>query len=421
MRQLKSGSILILFLVIFCVSGKSQQVLDNVTIEKKSNALYRIQYSFNQAPEFTIEKAVLKIYRRRNGNVQEIFTLPLTAPLSNTQSQRVYSFDWTASNGIIQKGDEVQAKIVLSLKPSVVRQRLNKLPIADAGNFMQIQLPISKPVELNGSKSRDEDGKLVSIEWKQLSGPTSLTISHKDSLVAHADGEFKAGTYAFELMVKDNLGSVSISRTALTVKETYWTNQQPPVINTAPEKTNAVPVITPEKVQAQTKVQIQTKLKGGPANTAANVLLPGLGHYFVSGNYKAENRKMSAFILTGIYAASIGGSFYFNGKSNDLYKKYDELASYREYQKDANGTIIGVRGGDEVQANKYFTDAKAAHRNSLICLGVGGGVLVGDLIYTFVKGNRNKKEWQSQNTSFKPNLFISSDGYQTTAGLHFKF
>jgi hypothetical protein len=48
-------------------------------------------------------------------------------------------------------------------------------------------------------------------------------------------------------------------------------------------------------------------------------------------------------------------------------------------------------------------------------------VLIGDLAYTFWKGNKNKKEWQSQNTSFKPNLFISSDGYETTAGIKISF
>lgn len=420
MWQLKSGSIFIAFLLVFYIQGNSQQVLDNVTIEKKSNTLFRIQYNFNQVPDFTIDKAVLKIYRRRNGSIQEIFTLPVAAPASTTQNQKQYSFDWTASNGILQKGDEVQAKIILTMKASMAKQRLNRLPVADAGSFMQLQLPITKPIELNGSKSRDADGKLIFIEWKQIGGPTTLTISKRDSLVARADGEFKAGTYAFELTVKDNLGSVSSSRTALTVKESYWTTQPPPTASTPPAKTNGAPALT-KKDQAQTRVETQTKLKGGPANAAANLLLPGLGHYFVSGNYKGENRKIGVFALTGIYAASIGGAFYFNGKSNDLYKKYDALASFREYQKDANGVIIGMRGADEKLAKKYYNDANAAHRNSLICLGVGGGVLVGDLIYTFLKGTKNKREWKSQNTSFKPNLFISSDGYQTTAGVQFKF
>src|SRR5678816_528938 len=111
MGLLKSGSILILLLATFCEQGKSQQVINNVTIEKRSATLYRIQYSFNQTPDFNIEKAILKIYRRRNGNIQEIFTLPVTVP-SNAQNQKQYSFDWTASNGILKEGDEKKKKIV---------------------------------------------------------------------------------------------------------------------------------------------------------------------------------------------------------------------------------------------------------------------------------------------------------------------
>ena len=116
MPQLRSGSVLIMFLVIFCVPGKSQQVLNSVTIQKKSAAQYRIHYNFNNnRSDFDIEKAILKIYRRRNGNIEEIFSLPVAAPASSAENQGQYSFDWTASNGIIQKGDEVQAKIILSL------------------------------------------------------------------------------------------------------------------------------------------------------------------------------------------------------------------------------------------------------------------------------------------------------------------
>jgi hypothetical protein len=413
MQLLKSGSILILLVILFAGQIVAQQVISNVTIAKKGANLYRVEYVFKPTSSFDIEKAVLKIYRRRNGDVKEIFTLPVNVPTSNEQSQRQYSFDWTASNGIVQNGDDLQAKIILTLKTSVARQKLNRIPIADAGSFMQMQLPVAKPIELNGSKSRDEDGKIIAIEWKQIGGPTSLNISNKDSLVAHAQGDFQVGTYAFELMVKDNLGSVSIGRTTLTIKgPSFWSTEQP-ANNNVPKKTNTVPATTP--------IKQQTKLKGGPSNAAINLLLPGLGHYFVSGNYKGENRKPTAFVVTAIYAASIGGTFYFNKKSNDSYDKYDELAGFREYQKDANGTIIGVRGANEAEANKYYNEAKTAHRNSLICLGVGAAVLAGDVIYTFLKGNKNKKEWQSQSTSFKPHLFISSDGYEATAGIKISF
>jgi hypothetical protein len=412
MQQLKSSSIVLLLLVAFCQGVQSQQVINNVSIERKRGNTYQIQYSLNQSNDFDIQKATVKIYRRRNGTVQEIFSLPISISNPSGQFQQLHSFDWTASSALVQKGDDLQAKIILTLKASVAKQRLNRIPVADAGSFMQMELPITKPIELNGSKSKDGDGRIVSVEWKQIGGPTTLTISPKDSLVAHADGDFQPGTYGFELTIKDNLGSVATSRTALTVKGTsYWSTERSNNSNSSPKK-NTVPV-TPQKNQ--------TKLKGGPTNAALDVLLPGLGHYFVSGNYNGENRRSTAFIASGAYLAAIGGAFYFNNQYNVLYEKYNQLANFREYQKDANGQIIGVRGANQAQADSYYNEAKTAQTKSLICLGVAGGIMIGDVVSTIIKGSKNKKVWESSNTSFRPHLFIFSNGQQAIAGLQFKF
>lgn len=409
MRLLKLGSVIIVLLVV-SQAALSQQVINNVTIEKKRGNLYQVQYTLVPTSDFDIEQAVLKIYRRRNETVDEIFSLPLSSQVLSTPG--AHNFDWTASNGMVQKGDDLQAKIIVTLKASAARQRMNRIPVADAGSFMQMELPITKPIELNGTKSRDQDGRLVSVEWKQLGGPTQLTISPKDSLMAYASGEFKPGTYGFELKVKDNLGSVATSRTALTVKGTSYWSTEPPAGKTTPTRSRNSPIL-PQKTQS--------KLKGGPSNAALDVLLPGLGHYFVSGNYNGEGRKPTAFIVSGVYLASIGGAFYLNKHSNDLYDKYNQLAAFREYQKDANGQVIGIRGGNQAEADTYYNQAKSAQRNSLVCLGVAGGIMIGDAISTFLKGSKNKKEWLAETTTFQPHFFISSDGYQAIAGVQFKF
>jgi len=411
MRLLKLNSVLILLLLACSMHSNSQQVINDVAIEKRGINLFRIQYSLNQTADFTLEKAVLKIYRRRNGNVQEIFSVPITVPPLSAENQQYHNFDWTASNGLVQQGDDLQAKIILTLKTSLARQKLNRIPIASAGEFMQAELPVNKPVQLNGSKSRDDDGKIVDIEWKQVSGPTNLNITRKDSLIAFADGEFNTGTYAFEITIKDNLGSVSSSRTSLTVKApSYWTN---PPVNNNQQKTKTGQQTTPQKNQ--------TKLKGGPSNAALNLLLPGVGHYFVSGDYNGNNRKATSFIVSGVYIGSIAGAVVLNQKSDEEFDKYTELANFREYQKDANGNIIGIRGGNETQADDHYKKGQSLQRNAMICLGVGGAILAGDLVYTFIRGNKNKKEWTSANTSFKPNLFISSDGMATNIGIQLKF
>ncbi|HET7640593.1 MAG TPA: hypothetical protein VFK47_17920, partial [Ktedonobacteraceae bacterium] len=64
---------------MFGQAALSQQVINNVTIEKKRGNVYQIQYSLAQSSDFDIEHAFLKIYRRRNGTVDEIFSLPLSS------------------------------------------------------------------------------------------------------------------------------------------------------------------------------------------------------------------------------------------------------------------------------------------------------------------------------------------------------
>src|SRR5690242_6472206 len=138
MALLKSGSLLAIIFLVFCMQGQSQQVINDVTLQKKNGNHYRIQYSFNQTADFNIEQAILKIYRKRNDNIQEIFSLPIAIPNLSAPSQQSY-LDWTAPTGIVQAGDDLQAKIVLTLKPSLARQRMNRLPIADAGSFIQLE------------------------------------------------------------------------------------------------------------------------------------------------------------------------------------------------------------------------------------------------------------------------------------------
>jgi hypothetical protein len=415
MRLLRFDSVLIVLIILLsCFQSQAQEVLQDVTIEKTNSSSFKIQYKLKAASDYDMEATTLKIFRRRDGKVEEIFSKEITGELSKLQGQ-VYHYQWKPASGIVKAGDELQAKIVLSLRPSVAIQKANssnKLPHADAGNSVDVQLPVDRWVPLNGSKSYDEDGKIVSVEWKQITGPTNIRIMRKDSLMTYASGRFREGTYAFELLVTDNDGATAISRTIVHVKPAP-VEEHTVSINPVPKKDSAVNQVVP--------VKAVSKIKGGPANAALNVLLPGVGHYFVSGNYNGEKRKPASFILTALYAGSVGGAIYFNGKSSSDYKKYNELANYREYQKDANGVVIGYRGGNEAEASHYFNSAQAAHRNSMICLGVGGGILVGDVVYTFLKGTKNKKEWEKERTSFRPHLFISSDGLMATAGVQFKF
>jgi hypothetical protein len=381
----------------------------------------------------------------------------------------------------VKDGDELKATIHISYQPAVAKapakQKDNIPPHANAGLFLEVELPVKDPVVLNGAKSYDSDGRLVSAKWKQIEGPNSLSLTTADSSISTVKGDFRAGVYAFELTVEDDAGEMAKDRIVMRVKPAAASTL--PLTRTEPVRkdTSSVlkPVIIKEPVLVQTKkdsavvrppvvkaeippqvkkdtavttkpiarseipVQIRKdtnvnrptvpavtrnytmpKLKGGPRNGLVNLLVPGLGHYFVSGDHHGEYRKPTAFIITALYAGSIGGAAYYQLRSVDEYKKYNELADFREYQRDASGNIIGVRGYSEAKAGQYLKDAKSSRRNALILTGISAGIITADLIYTVMKGFRNQRMWK-QEGGVKAKPFFASDGTSLVAGLRINF
>lgn len=73
-------------------------------------------------------------------------------------------------------------------------------------NVVKKQPVASKEViKLDGSKSYDPDGYIVSYLWRQVSGPTVL-IEDKKAPVTYGNFNSK-GVYKFELTVIDNMGA----------------------------------------------------------------------------------------------------------------------------------------------------------------------------------------------------------------------
>jgi hypothetical protein len=464
MELFRLNKILIMLLLCFVVmQSKAQEILADVKLEKLSNQLYRVRYKLNGAKDLELYALTLKVYRRRAGQVEEIFSEPVSAVDVNLDRSQTYRYNWKPDTDAVKEGDELQAKVVVSYnnpllakKPS--RPQNNVPPTANAGSFMEIQLPVSRPIVLNGSKSQDTDGKIAKVNWKQISGPTNLSINNPDSSVAAVSGDFKEGRYAFELTVADEWGDTGMDRIIITVKpgtsqpvasdvvkaepprrDTVRTNQQPVVNTTTLPKTQpktetpkpalVVTQQTPpppvKKPAVNTTVQPVSRatakanmpaLKGGPSNALVNILLPGLGHYRVSGDQYGNDRKPGGFIVTGLYLGSLGGAAYYKYKSTQDYKKYVELAKFREQQTDGNGDVIGLRGVNQAVAKQHLKDANTSRRYALILVGVGGGILAADLVYTFIKGSKNKRQWD-RDAGLRAKIFLSSDGSNMTAGL----
>jgi tetratricopeptide (TPR) repeat protein len=98
----------------------------------------------------------------------------------------------------------------------------NHLSIANAGLDQTVQA--HDLLTLNGSMSRDNDGKIISYTWKQITGP-SLDLKNSSTatprLIARAlskDTQIK-----YSLTVKDNKGAISNpDTTVVTIKATPY-------------------------------------------------------------------------------------------------------------------------------------------------------------------------------------------------------
>ncbi len=105
---------------------------------------------------------------------------------------------------------------------TIIVNKANQLPVADAGQSQVIVLPTSS-VTLDGSASNDPDGTLNSYNWSKLSGPSSGTISTPTSVSTNVTALVQ-GTYQFQLIVTDDKGATGKDTVTITVNNA---NQSP--------------------------------------------------------------------------------------------------------------------------------------------------------------------------------------------------
>ena len=96
----------------------------------------------------------------------------------------------------------------------IVNSAINQAPTANAGQAQTITLP-NNTVTVNGSGS-DIDGTIVSYNWVSISGPNT-TISSPGTASTTIKG-MVAGTYIFQLTVKDNAGATATSTVKIIVQ-----------------------------------------------------------------------------------------------------------------------------------------------------------------------------------------------------------
>lgn len=94
------------------------------------------------------------------------------------------------------------------------KDKMNKVPIANAGPSQNIQLPVDN-VTLTGSGS-DVDGHIVGYLWSELAGPNIAAIQTPAAATTKVSGLI-VGTYKFQLMIIDNDGATGVDTMSVVV------------------------------------------------------------------------------------------------------------------------------------------------------------------------------------------------------------
>lgn len=176
----------------------------------------------------TVESGTITSYKwsKMSGGNAVIVDTSLPEPEVKDLEEGVYVFRLEVkSDKGLSASDEVQV---------AVRPPANKPPVANAGKDRATTTDV-KQVVLEGSGS-DEDGKIVSYFWTQVSGG-NVTLSGTDqSKLTVAD--FAKGNYVFRLTVKDDKGASASDDVLLKVGEQAF---DAPVVDAGKDKSITLP------------------------------------------------------------------------------------------------------------------------------------------------------------------------------------
>jgi len=145
-----------------------------------------------------------------------------------------YVFQLTVTDN---QGATATAQVKVTVAPAI-----NQPPVANAGPNQTITLPTNS-VNLDGTKSYDPDGTIVSYSWAKISGPGAITITNSTTATPTVVG-LVAGQYVFELTVTDNSAATAKAQVNITVNAAPVGPNQPPVANAGINQTITLPTNT---------------------------------------------------------------------------------------------------------------------------------------------------------------------------------
>lgn len=154
--------------------------IDEITIQNKEEA---VQLMLNEGTPVRID---LLDFR---GN----FDMDLWAWQKGSETEKITGIPFIAT---------VYRNMQINFELTPRENAGNTPPVADAGPDIKIYSPQSE-VTLDGTKSQDRDGEIVSCNWEQISGPTTTVLSTPNEPATTA-GNLEIGDYKFRLTVVDN-------------------------------------------------------------------------------------------------------------------------------------------------------------------------------------------------------------------------
>lgn len=133
---------------------------------------------------------------------------------------KIYRYEWNYSVDPSASSEVNGNNIALTGSPSFfseekVVDQVNRSPVADAGKNETLILP-SNSTTLNGSKSMDPDGTIVSYKWTKTAGPSTFAIDDPNVVQTNLTG-LVSGTYTFTLVVTDDKGATSADNVVINV------------------------------------------------------------------------------------------------------------------------------------------------------------------------------------------------------------
>ena len=129
---------------------------------------------------------------------------------------RAYETDYTYNAPTIYEWMLLQRRSEATVWDTPVTEPENQLPIAEAGNDVNIELPTDSEVTLDGTASLDQDGSIASYAWSQVSGPSTASLTNPLSSTVTVTS-FSEGTYTFSLKVTDDEGAEDSDQVVVTV------------------------------------------------------------------------------------------------------------------------------------------------------------------------------------------------------------